>query len=114
MSKPLFDNPTQAITVLYHSSVRQASLLGDIVLGCVHLLLLMGLAALMWWFHLTPEQVQSFALDALASKTLTAVGAVGFSALTVLGLYVALIRWVWRRTFVKWMATYLVQDIGID
>ena len=113
-TKPLFTNEAQAITVTFHMVQNLGVMVGWAVLWGLHLVLAFGVALAMWWLQVTPELVRASVLAMLGSTHAALAGAAGVSALGVATIYVALIRWVWMKTFVPWQIAYLMRGVQTE
>jgi len=93
---PVFDSAEQALNVLWHSFARLCGLVAWVFIGLLHVVLLLVLALLAWWHHLTPADVMAFGQQMLQSPTVTALGVAGLSGATLGAVWVWLMRRVHR------------------
>lgn len=99
MAQPMFNSPEQAISVLWYATARICAIVNWLIIGALHLALGLGLVLWAWWTHLTPEVLQAAFLASAQSTTAAALGVVGLSGATALGIWV----WLMRRLH-QWLA----------
>lgn len=96
--RAIFDNPAQAVNVLWAVMGGLASLVGWLALALLHTALLALVLLALWATQTTPADVMSFGRQMLQTWPAAALGAAGASAATVLGAWWWVLKRVHRAT----------------
>jgi hypothetical protein len=100
--------PAQAIEANFAITLNISRLLGWLVFCVAHLALAWLGLALLWWFQVTPEQIQ----NALPSGISSTASAAGLSVIGGLSGYLTVAQWAWRKLYVPWQTDQLMQGLG--
>lgn len=101
----------QAIQAIWDITANLSRLLAWLVFWIAHLVLALVCVLLLWWFQVTPADVMQAVTGASKSTTAAVAGLVGVSVTGLVGTYLALARWVWKRTYVPWQTDRLLDGV---
>lgn len=102
----------QAIEALWVMTTNLSRLLAWLVFWIAQLLLALVGAVLLWWFQVTPADVMQAVTGASQSTTASVAGFVGVSAAGLVGGYLAISRWLWKKTYVRWQTERVLDGLG--
>ena len=98
----------EAIWVIAQNLSRQFVWL---VFWIAQLVLALVCCGLLWWYQVTPDQLLATALGWSQSTTASLLGFAGLSVVGVLGAYLALTRWLWKRLYIPWQTERLLRGV---
>lgn len=92
MNQPIFQSTEHAIEVLFTVVARLGGLVVWTIFGLAHVAVAAIGAFVLWWFQVSPADIQKWMAAALQSNLATTYVALGGSAVTLLTGYAWLLR----------------------
>lgn len=107
----VFQNTEQAINVLFTITARLGALVVWLFIAVAHLLVIQMVLIALWASGTSPSDLWTAFLELLRSNAVAALGAVGLSAVGLVGGYWRLTKWVHRSAGSGLLFQYVTKTI---